>query len=371
MLLCGVMIALAVVSMRRKSRREAEAASVAMTGGKGIELSGHTRSRTEYWVPPPPTPTAAGVAAAGGAVNSKNPLFGGATSKGLSGESVGSPAATNKKRRRKRPGERKSQMSAGFAEFRKVKRASTFEKFREMRGLRRKSSTNDTKNPVKKRGPSVMNVAHSDWDAFFSDEHKCDYYHNRKTGETRWTTPPEVLAKLESRGGGVAGSAGDTGSAVIAKAAGRGFGEPHVAIALGDVAFSGAKVGGGQPTAAAATWKAFSSEKGTYYCNTVTQEVSWVLPAGAKLEGEGTGGGLTQVNVEANFLHSSKRKKLEKEYVEYQTEDGKTAYHNTRTGEVSWVNPYKACAAYKPDLTAKQFGVCATCGFFKKEHGGK
>ena len=377
---CGVMVALAGITMRRKSRKEeaeaaAAAAAAAVAGEKGIEMSLHMRSRTEYWVPPPPTP-----GGDGGSVDSTNPLFHHDATKSTSASgNVSSLAATKKKRRRrKRPGEMASQVSTGFAEFRNTKRASTFDKFRLMRGLGSNTALKKTNNPVKKRGPSMMNVGRSDWDAFHSEEHNCEYYHNRKTGETRWTTPPEVLAKLSCGGGGNA--------AATATAARKASGELHIAVAL-KTAAPNAKVGMVQPDAVAAMWKAFSSETGTYYCNSVTQEVSWVLPAGATLEGEGGGegaaaglaaaitaggsGGANRAQVGGAFLHSSKRKELEKEFTEYQTEDGHTAYHNTKTGEVSWVNPYKACAEYKPDLTALQFGVCAACGFKKTEHGGK
>ena len=38
----------------------------------------------------------------------------------------------------------------------------------------------------------------SDWDVYISAEHQRKYWHNRKTGETRWTCPDEVVeADLE------------------------------------------------------------------------------------------------------------------------------------------------------------------------------
>ena len=44
----------------------------------------------------------------------------------------------------------------------------------------------------------MKHAAGSDWDIFESAEHNCDYYHNRVTGETSWTCPPELVAALAS-----------------------------------------------------------------------------------------------------------------------------------------------------------------------------
>ena len=154
-----------------------------------------------------------------------------------------------------------SQISSGFEEFLKMKRVSTFAKFRAMRGglSNRASLSALSKNT---RRPSILNVARSDWDVFYSEEHNREYYHNRKTGETRWMCPPEVLAALESQ-----------------KST-----PPCVAIAIAlednrDHDIPAAKTGGGQTHDV--VWKEFTCSKGPYYCNSVTREVSWVVPQGA------------------------------------------------------------------------------------------
>ena len=111
--------------------------------------------------------------------------------------------------------------------------------------------------------PSIMNVGSSDWDAFYSKEHSCEYYHNKKTGETRWTCPPEISSKLGNQ------SHNTTAEAISVT---------DVRIA---VAFKGQQQGKQKP---ASTWMQFYTDRGPYYCNVETQEVSWTLPAGATLQ---------------------------------------------------------------------------------------
>ena len=116
-------------------------------------------------------------------------------------------------------------------------------------------------------------------------------------------------------------------------------------------------------------WTEFETDDGlTAYFNEETGESRWTDPAqddGSAAAADESRPAPKKTN--SLFMHSSKLAKLEKQFSEYTTEDGETAYYNDDTGEVSWVNPNAACNDYRPDLTAKQFKTCQ-CGFPKRLH---
>jgi len=104
----------------------------------------------------------------------------------------------------------------------------------------------------------MRHIARSDWDVFMCNVHNTEYYHNRKTGETSWTCPPEVVASLgmptEATGGGAEISI-EVENPMTQSASGS---QSHYMMCHGP---------SGHP----------------YYANTVTGEVTWVLPEGATL----------------------------------------------------------------------------------------
>jgi hypothetical protein len=233
-----LLIIVVVLFVRRRSRR---------ANGKGdgqlknIELSqaGHRRLKTthstssvfgsgQYWVPPPPDEDM---------------------------KVERSVKRKNRSKQKKLDTKHKSKISVGFEEVR-LKRVSTFDKFLAAKGLQ--PASRDYSGVTKKRGPSMRHIARSDWDVFMCNVHNTEYYHNRKTGETSWTCPPEVVASLgmptEATGGGAEISI-EVENPMTQSASGS---QSHYMMCHGP---------SGHP----------------YYANTVTGEVTWVLPEGATL----------------------------------------------------------------------------------------
>ena len=103
----------------------------------------------------------------------------------------------------------------------------------------------------------MRHIAKSDWDVFVSPEYDTEYYHNRRTGETSWTCPPEVVASL---------------------------GMPmKTNVGSGEIAVAMNTINPMQPAASVSasqiTFKMYHGPSGhPYYANTTTGEVSWVLP---------------------------------------------------------------------------------------------
>ena len=71
-----------------------------------------------------------------------------------------------------------------------------------------------------------------------------------------------------------------------------------------------------------------------YYCNTLSGEVTWTLPEGATLEGEGNADAShdSVVNPMAGYAN-------ELSFTAHVGDDGYEYYCNTATGEVSWTLP--------------------------------
>ena len=246
-----VVLAIVLKWKRRKVALLRNSADVEMSSIR-VAKKGHRKmfsgfaSRHIYWVPPPP-------------VDSNNPLFKHSSVCGNVDKN-----SAERERQRKRKG-RSNHLSPGFEAFQSKKRASTFQKFF---SLKNQMSSDGTL--VKERGPSLMNVASSDWDVFHSDEHNSKYYHNRKTGETRWTCPPEVNAALEKQR------------------------QPGTAVAFETMPGGETDLDASKAQEAKAlrqhqnsVWKEFRSDDGhPYYCNMLTREVRWLLPEGGLVERE-------------------------------------------------------------------------------------
>ena len=164
-----------------------------------------------------------------------------------------------------------SRISAGFDRTR-PKRVSSFNKFLATKGL--PPASRNYSLAVKKRGPSMRHVARSNWDVFMSAEHNREYYHNRKTGETLWICPPEIVASL-----GMPQVVNTNATAALSSGVAISIENPMATVRkeVGTAAV-------GQPVASVGTYKMYHGPQGhPYYCNTLTGDVTWVLPAGSTL----------------------------------------------------------------------------------------
>jgi hypothetical protein len=334
-----------------------------------------------------------------------------------------SAASKNRDNRGKRHAREKSRhiMSPGFASpsaRNEIKRFSNFEKFARNRG-------------VKIDIVLCKSVGGTGWALYDSHEHNAEYYHNTSTGVLQWTCPSDVETALRSSGSSASagakadptvgewiqlfdpehhpfycnsksgrlewnlpeGARAQRTTATVQKTKvnplaaamqmevetpevemGVQLEMDAVVMAHPEVASPDAALGMTGMVEVGVTkrtsmWTEFETDDGlTAYFNEETGESRWTDPAqddGSAAAADESRPAPKKTN--SLFMHSSKLAKLEKQFSEYTTEDGETAYYNDDTGEVSWVNPNAACNDYRPDLTAKQFNTCQ-CGFPKRLH---
>ena len=278
-----VVVLILLVSTRRK--RENKSQLKYETSLNDVELPravGLTRSTNssdyQYWVPPPPDQTD---------LDKVSHLR--SSSQSTQEERVGTAVALG--------------VSTGFSHM-GHKRVSTFEKF-----FQRWKSTQEPS--VKRRGPSIRNIAGSKWDVFYSDEHGCEYYHNKFTGETCWTCPQDIVCALksptsisesewercysddhkreyyhnkrtgESTWTRPSSFSGETSGVVVGSKSG--VDVDRVAVAVAVPRSNGASDFVNNPAYSAYYTKFSDPEGNAYFCNTQNGEVSWTLPQGAQL----------------------------------------------------------------------------------------
>lgn len=277
-----VVVLIALVTTRRK--RENKSQLKYETSLNDVELpravglaSSINSSDHQYWVPPPPDQTD---------LDKVSHLR--SSSQSTQEERVGTAVALG--------------VSTGFSHM-GHKRVSTFEKF-----FQRWNSTKEVS--VKRRGPSIRNIAGSKWDVFYSDEHGCEYYHNKFTGETCWTCPQDIVCALESassiselewercysddhkreyyhnkRTGESTWTRPSHFSGVmsgVVVGSKSGVDVDRVAVAVAVPRSNGAS-DFVNPAYSAKYIKFFDPEGNAYFCNTQNGEVSWTLPQGAQL----------------------------------------------------------------------------------------
>ena len=256
-------------------------------------MSSKVRRRQEsevtYWVPPPPLP---------------------------SGDPKTLKSMQQKQRQKKTNGRtHRSKVSSGFEAFRNKRRMSTFDKFLMSRGITPSGRFHG--GHYEGGGPATRHMGGSDWDVFESPEYGREYYHNKKTGETRWTCPPEVAAALDAQ-----------------KESGQKMQSVQVVNPMSDLG-SKAYDGGGAEASSTGTYRMYHGPDGySYYCNTMSGEVSWTLPEGCTLVGDDSADSLHKsvVNPVAGCIGGPT-------FTAHYGDDGYEYYCNTETGEVTWTLP--------------------------------
>ena len=113
------------------------------------------------------------------------------------------------------------------------------------------------------------------------------------------------------------------------------------------MAGSGSKAydSGGVEASSMGTYRMYHGPDGySYYCNTVSGEVSWTLPEGGTLIGEDSADSLqtSVVNPVAGYAGEST-------FTAHSGDDGYEYYCNTETGEVTWTLPEGATVVAEAD----------------------
>ena len=286
----------------RKRRRERERDAINKTVGMGgdVEMSktlGRKSSRQMNWVPPPAPPP---------------------------GDPTKMKGLTQRKRKKAGHTSHASSISAGFELFQRQRRASTFDQFLRKRGIvpSGRFDGGHYQGGGKKKGASSAPTlpAGSDWEVHKSAEHNTDYYYNKKTGETVWSCPPELVGVMDAQD-----EAWNENPRVV-----------NPVASIGAAAERGAPAAS-EKTPGQGTYKMVNGGDGyPYYCNTVSGEVSWTLPEGCTLVGEDAEG-TVHASV-ANPLAGS-AKHSGPTFTAHAGDDGYEYYCNSATGEVVWTLP--------------------------------